>query len=588
MVSLFPDRIVESNAPIVNATIRNVPCRMLMDTGGQVSVLPLSLCQKLKPPVNLPVPTQEVATYGNNTVKFHGPVPLHMQLCGLTILHPFYIVYDSKAGLAPAIGGYDLMKSGRMVLDIDNQLLWSRLTHSLTEQPSPNPTTSIPNTNVRSVVCFAELPSRDVEFPAVPSEPDAVDPDPATVAPERSNGLSRQVKTVLPPVGLRVPVLRPVLSPSAPAFCPRADRIPPTGTIRPSVNTSKPPTALRVPVVECDDTLLKTHVGLSYMFSMESTDLTIPSHLQDLFEKSVAQGDLAPSHQCSLAALLRRHSDAFATGPMHLGYCSVLEHDVDTGDVEPIRQPQRRPPLSARQAEEDILNEMLQTDVIEPSNSPWSSPVCMVRKKDGNYRYCVEYRRMNSVTIKDAFPVPDVKDALDSLRGAKYFATIDLSGYWQLGMTQRARERSAFCTRRGHYQFTRMPFGLNNARASFCRLMQIIIHDLLYMCCICYLDDIIVFGETPEQLMENLDRVFTRLKEKGLKAKPSKCILFRSPIDFLGHMVSADGMQPQPDKLAAIRDWPTPHCFRDVRAFYGLASYYRKFVKDFAKIAEPL
>ena len=152
-------------------------------------------------------------THGNNTVKFHGPVPLHVQLCGLTILHPFYIVDDSKAGLSPAIGGYNLMKSGRMALDIDNQLLWSRLTHSLMEQPSPNPTTSIPNTNVRSVVCFAELPPQDVEPPAVPSEPDAVDPDPVSVARERSSVLCRQVKTVLPSVGLRVPVLRPVLSP---------------------------------------------------------------------------------------------------------------------------------------------------------------------------------------------------------------------------------------------------------------------------------------------------------------------------------------------------------------------------------------
>jgi len=279
-----------------------------------VSVLPLSLCQKLKPPVNLPVPTREVATYGNNIVKFHGPVPLHVQICGLTILHPFYIVDDSKAGLDTAIGGYDLMKSGRMVLYIDNQLLWSRLTHSLTEQPSPNPTTSIPNTNVRSVVCFAELPPRDDEPPAVPSESDAVDPDPASVAPERSSVLCRQVKIVLLLVGLRMPVLRPVLSPSAPVFCLRADHSPPTGT------TTKPPTAFRVPVVECDDTLLKIHVGPSHMFSMESVDLTVPAHLQDLFDKSVAQGDLAPTHQSNLAALLPRHSDAFATGPMDRGY----------------------------------------------------------------------------------------------------------------------------------------------------------------------------------------------------------------------------------------------------------------------------
>jgi len=229
-----------------------------------------------------------------------------------------------------------------------------------------------------------------------------------------------------------------VLSPSAPVFCPRADRISPSGTVHPSVNVSRPPTALCVPLVEQDDTLLKTRVGVgpTSVFSMESTDLSVPPHLQDLFDISVTQSDLAPSHQCSLAVLMRRHSDAFATGPMDLGFCNVLEHDIDTGDAEPIRQPPRRPSLSARQAEKDILNEMLKTGVIEPSNSPWSSAVCMVRKEDGSYRYCVDYRRINSETIKDAFPVPDVKDALDSLRGAKYFATIDLlSGYWQLGMT---------------------------------------------------------------------------------------------------------------------------------------------------------
>jgi len=154
---------------------------------------------------------------------------------------------------------------------------------------------SIPNTNFRSVVCFADLPFRDVDSPAAQCEPDAVDPDPAFIAPERSSVFS-QVKVVLPPVGLRVPIPRCVLSHSAPVFCPRADRLPQTGTVHPSVNISRPPAALRVPMVEQDDTLLKTHVGPSQMFSMESTDLTVPPHLQDLFDKSVAQGDLAPSH----------------------------------------------------------------------------------------------------------------------------------------------------------------------------------------------------------------------------------------------------------------------------------------------------
>jgi len=210
----------------------------------------------------------------------------------------------------------------------------------------------------------------------------------------------------------------------------------------------------------------------------------------------------------------------------------------------------------------------------------------MVKKKDDTYRFCIDYRRLNDVTKKDAFPVPDVKDALDSLRGAKYFATIDLlSGYWQLGMTDRAKERSAFCTRRGLFQFTRMPFSLLNAPSSFCRLMHIILKDMLYVLCLCYLDDIVVYANSPEQLIERLDAVFSRLRQYGLKAKPSKCVFFKSPIKFLGHLVSADGIEPQPAKLDTIRDWPTPHCLRDVRAFFGLASYYRRFVKDFATIA---
>ena len=187
------------------------------------------------------------------------------------------------------------------------------------------------------------------------------------------------------------------------------------------------------------------------------------------------------------------------------------------------------------------------------------------------------------------FPIPDIHDALDHLRGARYFATIDLlSGYWQLGMTDRAKERSAFCTRRGLFQFTRMPFGLAGAPASFCRLMSIVFKDYLWRICLSYLDDIIVYARTPEELLERLRTILNRLREVGLKVKPSKCALFKKDIEFLGHVVSADGVDPIPDKLQAIRNWPTPHCLRDVRAFFGLASYYRRFVRNFASIAEPL
>jgi len=172
--------------------------------------------------------------------------------------------------------------------------------------------------------------------------------------------------------------------------------------------------------------------------------------------------------------------------------------------------------------------------------------------------------------------------------GSTHFATIDLlSGYWQIGMTPRAQVRSAFCTRRGFYHFRRMPFGLSNAPATFCRLMHRVLRDHLWRICLCYLDDVIVYATSQRELLERLHTILSCLHRVGLKVKPSKS-LFKERISFLGHMVSAQGIDPQEEKIKSIQDWPVPNCVRDVRAFFGLASYYRKFVKNFASIAEPL
>ena len=284
------------------------------------------------------------------------------------------------------------------------------------------------------------------------------------------------------------------------------------------------------------------------------------------------------------------HQHTFATSSADTGFCSILQHDIDTRDAQPIRQAPRKPPLATRDAEDEILNEMLKTGVIEPSMSSWASPVCLVRKKDNTFRFCIDYRRVNAVSKKDAYPIPDIQDALDNLRGAKYFATFDLlSGYWQLGLTDTAKECSAFCTRRGLFHFTRMAFRLTGAPSTFCRLMSIVLRDYLWEICLCYLDNIIIFGgRTPHELLDRMRTILNKLSEVGLKVKQSKCVLFKTEIQYLGHLVSEAGINPMPDKIQVLKDWPTPNCLTDVRAFLGLASYYRRFVQGFATIAEPL
>jgi len=212
----------------------------------------------------------------------------------------------------------------------------------------------------------------------------------------------------------------------------------------------------------------------------------LPEHVTQLFLDTFQQDDFPIAATNGLKQLLIDHQHTFAISSADIGFCSILQHDSDTGDVQPIRQAPRKQLLAARDAEDEILNEMLKTGVIEPSMSSWASPVCLVRKKDNTFRFCIDYRRVNTVSKKDAYPIPDIQDALDNLRGAKYFATFDLlSGYWQLGLTDRGKERSAFCTRRGLFHFTRMPFGLTGAPSTFCRLMSIVLRDYLWEICLC-------------------------------------------------------------------------------------------------------
>ncbi|PIK57624.1 hypothetical protein BSL78_05450 [Apostichopus japonicus] len=202
---------------------------------------------------------------------------------------------------------------------------------------------------------------------------------------------------------------------------------------------------------------------------------------------------------------------------------------------------------------------------------------------------CVDYRKLNQKTIKDAYPIPRIEDSIDALHGSQWFSAIDLlSGYHQVAMAETDRHKTGFITPFGLYEFNRMPFGLSNAPGTFQRLMQTCLHDQFFQSVLCYLDDILVYSKTFEDHLTNLQRVFDRLKQQGLKIKPSKCTFFQSEVTYLGHKVTRAGVMPSPDKIQAVKDWPAPRNVKELRSFLGFCSFYRRFVYNFSQTAKPL
>ena len=316
--------------------------------------------------------------------------------------------------------------------------------------------------------------------------------------------------------------------------------------------------------------------------------IILPEHLRPLIQNTSDR--LNPTEKDKLRTLIGQYQDIFMQSNGQLGQTHIVQHEIKTGDTNPIKLPPRRIPIFKRQAVDQEIDKMLEQGIIEPSDSPWSAPICLVKKKDGSCRFCVDFRKLNAVTLKDAYPLPRIDDTLDSLSGSMYFSTLDLaSGYWQIKMSDSSKTKTTFVTpHRGLYHFNVMPFGLTNAPATFQRLMEKVLVNLTPHKCLCYLDDIIILGRTFEEALKNLREVFQRLREANLKLKPSKCSLFQAKVTYLGHVVSEQGISCDPSKTEVIRNWPAPNNKSEVRSVLGLLGYYRKFIPNFAERAKPL
>jgi len=301
---------------------------------------------------------------------------------------------------------------------------------------------------------------------------------------------------------------------------------------------------------------------------------------------------LSVDQQQQLKQVLLRNHAAISKTPEDLGTCRGEECTIDTGDAKPVKLRWRRLAPIKQAAVDAEVDSLLKRGLIRPSRSPWAAPVVVVHKKNGaggkRFRVCTDYRSLNQLTVKDSFPLPDVTRILEELNGNSWFSTLDLtSGYLQVPMAKEDQAKTAFTTKDGLYEYVVLPFGLTNAPAQFCRIMAKIFEDSRF-CATVYMDDIVVRARTFAQSLEHLEHVLMKLAEAGLKVRPDKCKLLQRQVQFLGHVVSEDGVHPDPAKAAAVQKWPVPQGRKELSAFLGLCGYYQRFVPNFSTIAQPL
>lgn len=323
----------------------------------------------------------------------------------------------------------------------------------------------------------------------------------------------------------------------------------------------------------------------------------IPNLSQDVWKFSVdaietTQPALLPYAELTAeqSGILRNFiEDTFVTMPDEIGYTHLVKHRIVT-KAEPIKQ--RYYPVSpvVQKSINEELDNLLKNGIVEPSNSPWASPIILVRKKDNSYRFCVDYRRLNKVTEKDAYPLPRITSTLDKLRDARYLSTLDIkSAFHQIPLEENSKKYTAFTVpNRGLYQFKRLPFGLSNSPATWQRFIDGVLSNDLEPYVFVYLDDIVIVTQDFDQHIAILREVFSRLRSAGLTVSRDKCVFCKPELKFLGYVIDRNGLHVDNDKVSAILNIPTPSNVSEVRRIIGMMSWYRRFIPNFSTITAPL
>ena len=287
--------------------------------------------------------------------------------------------------------------------------------------------------------------------------------------------------------------------------------------------------------------------------------------------------------------MLRKRANSFSRYEDDLGFCPLITHEIDIKENVSSTQVFHRLPLDLEDQVDKEIETLLRKGIIRKSESPWNSPIVVVKKPNNDLRICLNYRKLNAMTNRPTYHIPDSQQIFDSLAGARFFSTLDLSNaYYQCEIKEEHKKFTAFNSRRGRFEFNRMPFGLCGAPFTFQKLMSEVLKDEMWRSTASYLDDVLIFSNSLNEHIKDVNNVLDKIEKAGLKLSPKKCHFFTNEVKFLGHIISTEGIHTDPTKIEKIRNWEKPETVAEMRKFLGFYNYYRRYIYDYASMLSPL
>ncbi|HBS53358.1 MAG TPA: hypothetical protein DD806_05115 [Flavobacterium sp.] len=352
------------------------------------------------------------------------------------------------------------------------------------------------------------------------------------------------------------------------------------------INIGETDKIIEIPTIELKD--------FKEFYTLNKWNDSSEKRLEKVIEK-LDVSHMNPEERTAILELCEKFSDIFYLDGDLFSHTNKIEHRIPISQAtNPINSKPYRLPHAQKEEIKSQTEAMLENNIIRPSSSPWNSPLLVVpKKKDKNgkikWRVVVDFRKLNNITIGDAFPLPNITEILDQLGGSKYFSVMDLNcGFHQIQLEESIKPLTAFSTPYGHFEYNRMPFGLKGAPATFQRLMNSVLSGLQGITCFVYMDDIVVHSKTLFEHIKKLENIFKRLRESNLKLQPTKCEFLRKEVAYLGHIITEKGIKPNPEKIQCIVNYPNPKDVKTLQSFLGLANYYRRFIPKMSEIIKPL